>query len=115
MRYISRHLSLNFSRGEYFVRKNLVGCPIIREKEFLSISKLKYPYMEYKLIYRPYDLSRLVEQARGEKGTWFATKETGDWNNALNEYAKQGWKVKNSGVIEAGREIVFWALLEKDQ
>jgi len=70
--------------------------------------------MQYKLIYRPYDLSRLIEQARGEKGTSYGTQEAGDWNDALNKLAKNGWKIKNSGTIESGREVVFWALLEKE-
>jgi hypothetical protein len=70
--------------------------------------------MQYKLIYRPYELSGLIRDARGAKGTSFGAQETGDWNTALNAHAKDGWKIKNSGIIESGAEVIFWALLEKD-
>ena len=69
--------------------------------------------MEYKTILRPYDLTSLIGRAVGDAGTSQATCETGDWNSALNKYAKEGWTVKNSGVIESGRDVIFWALLEK--
>lgn len=69
--------------------------------------------MEYKVIYRPYTLSRLIEQATGDKGGSYADKEAGDWTEAINKYAKVGWIVKNSGIINSGRDVVFWALMEK--
>lgn len=66
--------------------------------------------MEYKVVFRPYDLTPFIEYAkRGRE----ATCDTGDWNIALNKYAKDGWSIKNSGTIMSGRDIVFWALLEK--
>ncbi len=70
--------------------------------------------MQYKLIYRPYNLSRLIEQATGDKGGSYADKEAGDWTEALNKHAKDGWKVKHSGTMNSGRDIIFWALLEKE-
>ena len=69
--------------------------------------------MQYKVVYRPYDATSLIGNAKGKGGTYEATCETGDWNTALNKYAKDGWKVKNSGTIGSGRDIIFWALLEK--
>jgi hypothetical protein len=69
--------------------------------------------MEYKTILRPYDLTALIGRATGDAGSSQATWETGDWDSALNKNAKDGWVVKNSGVIESGRDIVFWALLER--
>ena len=69
--------------------------------------------MQYKLIYRPYSLSHLIGQATGGKGGTYADKEAAVWTNALNKDAKDGWKVKNSGNIESGRDVIFWALLEK--
>jgi hypothetical protein len=68
--------------------------------------------MEYKVVLRPYDLTTLIGRARGE---YEATYEDGDWNMALNKYAKDGWSIKNSGTATQGRGIIFWALLEKSQ
>ena len=70
--------------------------------------------MQYKLIYRPYSLSHLIGQATGDKGGSYADKEAGDWTEALNKHAKDGWKVKDSGTINSGRDVIFWALLEKE-
>ena len=69
--------------------------------------------MQYKLIYRPYSLSHLIGQATGGRGGTYADKQAADFNSALNKEAKNGWKVKNSGAIESGRDVIFWALLEK--
>jgi len=69
--------------------------------------------MQYKVAYRPYDATSLIGSAKGKGGTYEGTRETGDWNTALNKYAKDGWTVKNSGTIGSGRDIIFWALLEK--
>ena len=66
--------------------------------------------LEYKVVFRPYDLATLIGRAKGE---YEATYEAGDWNIALNKYAKDGWSIKNSGTITSGRAIIFWALLEK--
>ena len=62
--------------------------------------------MQYKLIYRPYDLSSLIENAKGKDGTYQASNETKDWNTALNNEAKDGWKVRNSGAIELGSGLI---------
>lgn len=70
--------------------------------------------MQYKVIYRPYTLSRLIEQATGDKGGSYADKEAGDWTEAINKYARDGWKVKNSGTMTSGRDVIFWALMEKE-
>jgi len=69
--------------------------------------------MQYKLIYRPYSLSYLIGQATGRKGGAYADRQAADFNSALNKEAKDGWKVKTSGTIESGRDVIFWALLEK--
>lgn len=71
--------------------------------------------MEYKTILRPYDLTSLIGKATGDAGSSQVTCETGDWNTALNKHGKDGWVVKNSGVIESGRDIIFWALLERQE
>lgn len=70
--------------------------------------------MQYKMIYRPYSLSHLIGQATGDKGGSYADKEAGDWTETLNKHAKGGWKVKDSGTISSGRDVIFWALLEKE-
>ena len=69
--------------------------------------------MEYKVIIRPYDLTSLIGRASGESGTSQGTCEAGDWNISLNDYVKKGWTVKNSGTVISGRDIIFWAMLEK--
>ena len=69
--------------------------------------------MEYKVIFKPYDLTSLIGRAKGDAGSYEGTCETGEWNTALNKYAKEGWSIKNSGTTTSGRDIVFWALLEK--
>jgi hypothetical protein len=69
--------------------------------------------MEYKVVLRPYDLTSLIGRGKGEAGTNQNTCEAGDWNVALNDYAKKGWIVKNSNTVVSGRDIIFWALLEK--
>lgn len=70
--------------------------------------------MQYKVFYRPYDITSLIENAKGKGGTSEATCETGDWNIALNKYAKNGWKVKKCGTITSGRDVIFWAFMEKE-
>lgn len=69
--------------------------------------------MEYKVILRPYDLTSLIGRANGDAGTYEATCEAGDWNISLNKQAKDGWVIKNSGTVVSGRDVIFWALLEK--
>jgi hypothetical protein len=69
--------------------------------------------MEYKVVLKPYDLTSLIGNARGKGGTYEGTCETGDWNTSLNDYAKKGWTVKNSGTLVSGRDLLFWVLLEK--
>jgi hypothetical protein len=67
---------------------------------------------EYRMIYEPYKFDELIVGARKEGGT-YGEGETKQWNDALNRQAKAGWKVKDSGVIQSGTEVIFWALLEK--
>ena len=69
--------------------------------------------MEYKTILRPYDLTSLIGRGKGESGTSQNTCEAGDWNISLNDYIKKGWILKNNGTVMSGRDIIFWALLEK--
>jgi hypothetical protein len=39
--------------------------------------------------------------------------EAQDWSNILNEFAKEGFLVRDSGALQFAEDIVFWALLEK--
>jgi len=39
--------------------------------------------------------------------------EAQDWSSVLNESARGGFTVKDSGALPLGGNIVFWALLEK--
>lgn len=71
--------------------------------------------MQYKLIYWPYSLSRLIEQATGGKGGPYVEQEASDWTEVLNKYAKDSWRIKDSGTVNSGRDVIFWALLEKEK
>jgi len=73
---------------------------------------------EYKLIYEPYKFDELTTKAKSKKeGGNYGEAETKEWNNALNKglgkTIKEGWKVVNSGAIQSGPDVIFWALLEK--
>lgn len=39
--------------------------------------------------------------------------EAQDWSNTLNESAREGFAVKDSGALQFADNIMFWALLEK--
>lgn len=60
-----------------------------------------------------HDVSRLVEQAKGQMKESAAICEIDGWDAALNQYAKDGWLVKKCGTIETSNDVVFWALLKK--
>jgi hypothetical protein len=68
--------------------------------------------MQYKVVYRPYDLPTFISIAKLE-GDRHGGREAMDFDAILNEHAEHGWKVINSGTILYGTNIVFWALLEK--
>ena len=69
--------------------------------------------MEYKTVIHPYDFAFLVDDAKGKMGSE-AAYETVDWNNALNKYGKDDWTVKKIGTLVSGKDLVFWALLERE-
>lgn len=70
--------------------------------------------MEYLTIYKPYKPAELVGKARSEKeGGNFGESEAKDWDNALNNYAKKGYKVIKCGIIVISEYPTFWAMLEK--
>jgi hypothetical protein len=70
--------------------------------------------LQYKVIYKYYDFSHFVGRSKGEKGGYFGEQEAGDWTEALNKYAGDGWTVRHSGTVNSGRDIMFWALLERE-
>jgi hypothetical protein len=77
--------------------------------------------MEYKLVYKAYSHTQLM----GRQGVMrdqdqYVTRseaqyvsEAQDWSNILNESAREGFAVKDSGALQFAENIVFWALLEK--
>jgi hypothetical protein len=70
--------------------------------------------MEYLTIYRPYIPTEIIGKAKSDKeGGNFGESEAKNWDDALNSYAKKGYKVINSGMNIIGERIVFWAMLEK--
>jgi hypothetical protein len=69
--------------------------------------------LEYVTIYRPYFLPTLLDWAQGEKGNWQGAREVKDWDTTLNDYAKKGYRVINSGTIPSENHVTFWAILEK--
>jgi len=72
--------------------------------------------MEYLTIYRPYKPVEIITKAKSQKeGGNYGESEAKDWDNALNSYAKKGYKVINSGVIIVSEYITFWATLERPE
>lgn len=78
-------------------------------------------HVEYKLIYRAYSHAQLMgrqkvvrDQERSDSGSeaQYIT-EAQDWSGTLNAHAKEGFRVKDSGVLQFADNIVFWALLER--
>jgi hypothetical protein len=69
--------------------------------------------LEYLTIYRPYYLPTLLDWAKDEKGNEQRAREIKDWDIALNDYAKKGYTVINSGTIPTENHVTFWAILEK--
>jgi hypothetical protein len=70
--------------------------------------------LQYKVIYMSYDFSRLTGQRARGKGGAYGEEEAGDWTEALNKYAGDGWTVRHSGTVNSERDIIFWALLERE-
>lgn len=77
--------------------------------------------MEYKLIYRAYSHARLMgsqgmirdqERFEARSEAQYET-EAKDWSDTLNETAREGFTVKDSGALTLADDIVFWALMEK--
>lgn len=71
--------------------------------------------MQYKTILKPYDLGMLVGNAVADTKASQEPIEPADWNRTINKYASDGWLIKNNGAIQSGSNIVFWALLEKEE
>jgi hypothetical protein len=77
--------------------------------------------MEYKLVYRAYSHAQLIGRqsaSRDREGLEASSEaqyvnEAQDWSHTLNASAKEGFRVKDSGVLPLVDNIVFWALLEK--
>jgi hypothetical protein len=69
--------------------------------------------LEYLTIYRPYYLPTLLDWVKGEQGNWQGARELEDWDATLNDYAKKGYKVINSGSFLSENHVTFWAILEK--
>jgi hypothetical protein len=77
--------------------------------------------MEYKLVYRAYRHAQLLSRQgamRDQEGSMERSEaqyvnEAGDWSSTLNEFAKEGFAVKDSGALPMADNIVFWALLER--
>ncbi len=67
----------------------------------------------YKTLLKSYSLSSLKETTASE--TPRLPSVTQDWDDALNKYAKEGWVVQGNGAFESSGNIVFWALLEKEE
>jgi hypothetical protein len=77
--------------------------------------------MEYRFVYRAYSHTRLMgaqgamrdqEEYLGRSVSQSNT-ESQDWSNILNEFANDGYTVKNSGAFPLADNVVFWALLER--
>lgn len=72
--------------------------------------------MKYLTIYRPYKIAELLSKAKSEKeGGNYAEAEVVNWNDAVDKYAKKGYKIVNCGTIVSGIDAIFWATLEEAQ
>ncbi len=77
--------------------------------------------MEYKMIYRAYRHAELIsrqgvmrdQEGAVERREAQNVSETRDWSATLNEFAEEGFAVKDSGALPMAENIVFWALLER--
>jgi hypothetical protein len=77
--------------------------------------------MEYKMVYRAYRHAQLIsrqgamrdQEGAVERSEAQYVNEAKDWSDTLNEFAKGGFIVKNSGALPLADNIVFWALLER--
>ena len=52
------------------------------------------------------------DQYKARSSAQYAS-EAQDWSNVLNESAREGFTVKDSGALQFADNIVFWALLER--
>jgi hypothetical protein len=52
------------------------------------------------------------EQYEAKSEAQYAS-EAQDWSDILNESAREGFTIKDSGALPLAGDIVFWALLEK--
>jgi hypothetical protein len=68
--------------------------------------------MDYILVYRPYNIKRLVEDAT-KRGGSRGEDEAKDFMYAVNERVSKGYAMKNSGCVVSGDNVIFWALMEK--
>ncbi len=79
------------------------------------------PDVEYKLIYKAYTHNELVGRTQefrytggSEAGVQVAVvREAKAWSETLNGAAKQGFRVRESGILQLTDSILFWALLER--
>ncbi len=73
--------------------------------------------MEYLTIYRTFFFPTVRKMEMESLGVTRRTTELKDWTDALNDYAKEGYRIVNCGTItpnkEGNEQITFWALLEK--
>jgi hypothetical protein len=73
--------------------------------------------MEYLTIYRTFFFPTFHKMEELGAGKTKRTSELKDWTDALNDYAKAGFRVVNCGTFiphhEGAEQITFWALLEK--
>jgi len=66
--------------------------------------------MRYKTILKAYSLTSLMDQTSTKKSI-----EITDWNDTVNKFAEEGWIIKNSGAQESSGNLIFWALLAKEE
>ena len=62
--------------------------------------------MKYKFVYMTYSDSALSFRQN-------VKAEPAEFNQTLDNFAKQGWDVKQGGAIATERGVLFWALLRR--
>ena len=69
--------------------------------------------MRYKTIVKAYSINSLMNQTNDKTAEGLI--EITDWNNSVNKFAQEGWLIKNSGAHESNGNLIFWALLAKEE
>ena len=91
-------------------------CFVTALKKFFKSAVNRRSNMQYKTIFKSFSSNFFVNKTSGDAKSPQIPNELDDWNNALNNYGKDGWVITNSGLIgiETGI-LLFWAVFEREE